>query len=329
MLYALSLVFGLAEAFYIPASMAIMPRILGLDYLLAGNSIVQGTTQLSLAAGPALAGLLIALFTIAPETAGSAGQAAGETVNMTGIGLAFGINGLTYLFSIAALLGLKVNRAVNPKPKDEEGEGMFASVRRGVAHVFQDPTLRLLVLVTAISHFCMEGSLFIGVPLLADTRFTEGAAAFGIIMSALGAGMLLGIILAGTLPRLNPKYMGMVLLSLMCIPGVGLVIFGFTTTLLLAAALVAGMGAFQGFAIIQYTSWIQLRTPPELLGRVMSMMILASIGLIPIAQTLAGVLFKFSTTWVFVGAGVIMTLVIGLVAIRPEMRAMGLEPRAE
>src|SRR5262245_3866669 len=48
MLYALAFAFGLADAFYFPAQIAIVPQVLSEDQLQAGNTFVQGTAQLSL-----------------------------------------------------------------------------------------------------------------------------------------------------------------------------------------------------------------------------------------------------------------------------------------
>src|SRR5262245_51338819 len=62
MLYGFALAFGLADAFYYPAQSAIVPQVLPLEQLQAGNTMVQGTAQLSLFLGPVLAGGLIAVL---------------------------------------------------------------------------------------------------------------------------------------------------------------------------------------------------------------------------------------------------------------------------
>src|SRR5579859_4022675 len=93
MLYAFALAFGLADAFYFPAQTAIVPQILPYEQLQAGNSFVQGTAQLSLLLGPALAGALIALL----------GHAATGAPGMQGIGLAFGVDTLSFVASLLTL----------------------------------------------------------------------------------------------------------------------------------------------------------------------------------------------------------------------------------
>ncbi|MCP4754794.1 MAG: MFS transporter [Proteobacteria bacterium] len=322
-LYGLSLLFGLADAFFYPAQSAILPLIVDQELLLAGNSIVQGTAQLSVAAGPALAGALIAVFSGAPEVAAMAGT---ETVvEVSGIAIAFGINALTCLIAIVMFAMIRVGDFSNPVIEKTDQGSMFSFFKEGIVHAFKDKTLRLMLLVTAVAHFLAEGPLMIGIPVLANTRFEEGAAAFGIIMSGLGAGMLIGIILAGVLPKLNPKIMGTTLLLILSSSGLELMIVGFMPNAYATALVVMLMGIALGYVVIQYSTWMQIRTPESMLGRTLSIMIFASVGLVPVSQALCGALIKISITGLFLGAGIIMTIINILVALRPEIRDMGLE----
>src|SRR6266545_7137967 len=95
MLYAFALAFGLADSFYFPGQSAIIPQLLPEDQLQAGNTFVQGTAQLSLFLGPVLAGALIALLGHA-ATADSASST-------EGIGIAFGIDALSFVASLLCL----------------------------------------------------------------------------------------------------------------------------------------------------------------------------------------------------------------------------------
>ena len=160
---------------------------------------------------------------------------------------------------------------------------------------------------------------------MANSVLPEGAAAYGIIMSGLGAGMLIGIILAGFLPRLPPNRMGTILLLVLSSSGLELMTVGYMPSTISVALMVMLMGAAQGYVVIQYSTWLQIRTPNQILGRVLSMMMFASVGLIPVSQALCGALVKLSLPGLFLGAGIIMTVINFLVALRPEMRNMGLE----
>ena len=73
MLYAFALVFGIADAFFFPAVTAIVPAVVPGEQLSQANAIVQGTAQLTVFVGPALAGVLIAVFGSSAATPGTQG----------------------------------------------------------------------------------------------------------------------------------------------------------------------------------------------------------------------------------------------------------------
>src|SRR4029078_10484985 len=92
MLYVFALSFGLADAFYFPAQTAIVPQLIPEEQLQAGNTITQGTAQLSGLLGPVLAGAVSALV-------GHAATA--DSVPSTqGIGFAFGVDTLSFIVSL-------------------------------------------------------------------------------------------------------------------------------------------------------------------------------------------------------------------------------------
>ncbi|MFT5102051.1 MAG: MFS family permease, partial [Planctomycetaceae bacterium] len=62
MIFIVAFFFGAADAFYWPASISILPKLLPAEDLPAGNSLQQGLGQLSQIIGPVLGGLIIAYF---------------------------------------------------------------------------------------------------------------------------------------------------------------------------------------------------------------------------------------------------------------------------
>ncbi|MBT6615596.1 MAG: MFS transporter, partial [Deltaproteobacteria bacterium] len=299
MLYALALSFGFADAFFYPAQSAIIPRIVDDEFLLAGNAIIQGTIQLSLAVGPALAGVLIALFSKSSDPTVQGSQIA----DITGITAAFGFNALTFFLSIIVFSLIRIKKITESETASQEISGALNFFKQGLLYVLKDKTMRLMLLVTSVAHFLVEGPLLVGIPVMANTRFPEGAAAFGIIMSGLGAGMLLGILLAGFLPSVRPERLGTFLMLILSSSGLELMILGFLPGTYSTAFVALLMGASQGYVVIQYNTWLQIRTPRLLLGRVLSTMMFASIGLVPISQAICGALIKLNITGLFLGAG--------------------------
>jgi hypothetical protein len=71
-------------------------------------------------------------------------------------------------------------------------------------------------------------------------------------------------------------------------------------------------------------TWIQKHTPDALLGRMMSLLLLANTGLIPLSQALAGALIGWSLSGLFLAAGALMLLVAALLFLSPELQAVEL-----
>ncbi|MEJ2666455.1 MAG: hypothetical protein P8Z81_05050, partial [Deinococcales bacterium] len=73
-------------------------------------------------------------------------------------------------------------------------------------------------------------------------------------------------------------------------------------------------------AILMFT-WVQTRTPKAMLGRMMSILMLTSTGLVPVSQAVAGAVSKWNLTLLFVGAGVLVLIVTLWALPRPEFKA--------
>src|SRR5579859_5453734 len=154
MLYLFALAFGLADAFYYPAQTAIVPQVLPRERLQAGNSFVQGTAQLSLLLGPVLAGALIVLL----------GHTTNSQPGMQGIGLAFGIDTLSF---VASLIALVMMRIPNVTKQSAEQQNVIASIKEGFAYVWNRPVLRLFFMLAVTSNFLVLGPVTVGIPVLA------------------------------------------------------------------------------------------------------------------------------------------------------------------
>lgn len=310
MLYIFALLFGLADAFFFPAQTSIVPKLVGKDQLQAGNAMIQGTAQLSLFAGPVLAGALISWLD------------ASATHTTPGIAVAFALDSLSFLASILMLSQMRIENA-NTSSETTEG-GVLASIREGLVYVWNDTTLKVVFGLMVGINLLVAGPVSVGIPVVARIRFAEGAAAFGLIMSAYGGGSLAGIVLAGLLPRPSSRRMGPVLLSVMSLLGVGLAAIGITSMLSVAAAASLIMGAANGYNMILLITWMQGRVSPAMTGRIMSLMMFAAIGLNPVSTALAGVLIGLNVTALLVGAGVLMTLFTLSAASSPSLLRMGM-----
>lgn len=294
MLFASALLFGLADAFFYPAQTSIVPILVSKEQLQAGNAMIQGTAMLSVFAGPIIAGTLISRLD------------SGAAHSAFGIALAIAIDSLSFLASVSMLSLMRIENADTLQEKTEGG--VIASIQKGLLYVWNDATLRIVFPITMGLNILINGPFAVGIPVVARTRFSEGAVAFGLIMSTFGGGALLGIILAGILPKPSKKTLGTISLSVLSLMGIGLAVIGLAPSMYAAAAAALGMGSANGYANIMLITWLQQKVAPEMTGRVMSLVMFAAIGLNPVSTAVAGALIGLNVTLLLVFAGMLMTL---------------------
>lgn len=302
MVYVIAFLLGTGDAFYYPAANALAPRVLDATQLQAGNSLLQGTIQAGAVFGPALAGALIGGF--------------GESDQLTGLGVAFAVNAVTFL--LAALQGINVAYVSGV------ATGTFAAIREGFGVVWRDGGLRTVFLVIAAMAVFTTAPVQVGLPVLALERLPQGASALGLLLAAAGVGGLLGSLLAGILPRPAGRRFGPVLLGVVALSGLGLATIGVLTDATLLSAALFTAGLLDGFVEIHFITWLQTRTPPQFLGRVMSLLAFASVGLSPLADPLMGAVVEWNLSAALVGAGVALALIALIAASTPAARGMGL-----
>jgi MFS family permease len=306
MLYAVSLAFGIVAGFAIPAGNSIVPTLVAESDLHAGNSVILGSTQLAGFVGPTLAGLMIG--TLADTT--------------SGIASAFAIDAVTFGVSAAALLGMHTRWTRRRASGDGRPAGILASIVDGMRSMWNDPALRLMFLVAAALNFLFIGPVMVGVPVLADRNLPEGAVAFGLLVSGFAGGNLAGYLLAAQLPRPGEKVVRFILIGGLIGFGVAIGSLGFLRSTTVLVLLMALLGFGNGYITIIVLTWIQSRTPREMLGRMMSMVMLTNTGLSPISQAIAGAAMTWSISGMFVATGVGLVLVPLWAARQPALRTV-------
>lgn len=307
MLYVSALLFGLADAFFFPAQTSIVPKLVSKDQLQQGNALIQGTAQLSLFLGPVVAGGLISWLE------------RGATHSSSGIAFAFGLDSLSFIASITMLSLMRIEQGNTQQEKTKTG--VFASIREGLLYVWNDATLKIVFPIVAGLNLLINGPFAVGIPVVARTRFPEGATAFGLILSLFGGGAFLGIALAGILPKPSNKRLGTVSLSVLSLMGIGLAVIGISPSMYIAAAAALLMGTANGYANILMITWLQQKVAPEMTGRIMSLVMFAAVGLNPISTALAGILIGLNPTVLLICAGILMTFFTLSAAVSPAVRA--------
>ena len=307
-LYLLAILFGIISGFFIPASQAMMPLLVRPEELTISNSIYQGTTYLS--GFIVLAGGLIALFAHQNTPHGS--------TEFTGIAAAMAFDAFTYLVSVITLVLMRWQEVL--KPPVQAARNIVTSIREGVAYLWQDDLLRTLFILMVAANFLFNGPVIVGIPVLADVRLAGSAAAYGTIMGAFGGGNLLGIVASNRLIQLLNRRLGTFMVGVIVSFGVGLGLLSIVTSMPAAFAIMLAMGAGNGVLSISLITFLQRKTPKEMLGRVMSLVMLASLGLQPISQALTGAAIKVSLVGLFAGVGILMMMVAVWLAFQPATR---------
>jgi MFS family permease len=304
MVYAFGLGFGLVSGFAVPAGNSIVPMVVKEKDLQAGNSMVMGAGQLVGFVGPVVAGILIGKF----------------SDSLFGIGMAYGIDTVTFAVS-AVTLGLMHSGGKLPSSANGEDEkSVWAAIVDGLNYLWNDEALRLMFIVIAAINFLFVGPILVGIPVLADQRLAEGAVAFGLLMSAFSGGNLLGFLLAGLLPRPGGGTMRLLLLALLTTFGCVMGLMGLINVTWIDFGLMLLLGLGNGYmTIILFTS-IQTRAPKAMLGRIMSLLMLASAGLVPVSQALSGVIIAWNLSLLFALAGGLIVLVTAWTAFQPALR---------
>jgi MFS family permease len=308
LLYVMGFLTGLIDAFGLPAFNSMLPQVVPTDQLESGNILLQGANMASGAIGPVAAAALIA------AAEGVSGPA------LTGIGTAFLVNAATYI------VGISFFWAMRPQPvaglESPRTETLLDSLRSLREYVLGDRQLRTLLGLMLVLGLFLTGTIRVGFPLLAERQYGGGVQVFGNMTSAFGVGLLLGMATVRLAPRLPPKGSGVAILGLFAILPAGLIVLGLSPALPTTLFAILLMGAAFGYVMIYLLSWLQRRTPVNLLGRVMALSLFATIGLSPLSQTLMGFALDRSLRVTLIGVGILILLLLAAAATDRRMLAL-------
>jgi MFS family permease len=239
---------------------------------------------------------------------------------MTGIAAAMGVDAFTFLVSVGTLVLMRWQGIVKPQAK--AAGNMLASIKEGISYLWRDELLRTLFILMLAANLVFVGPMLVGIPVLADARLSGGAAAYGTIMGAFGGGNVLGILFTSRLLQVLRRRLGIFMVVVIASFGLGLGLMGIVTSTLVAFVILLIVGLGNGVLGITLMTSLQRKTPKEMLGRVMSLVLLAGVGLLPISQALTGAFIKLSLTGLFFGAGILMLIVALWLALQPATRTV-------
>jgi MFS family permease len=277
-LYALAVIFGLADAFAAPASTAYLPSLLQPEQLVAASSVGQSTAQLTSIVGPVPAGFVIKAL---------------------GVAWAFFVDAVSFLFIIGALWKLP-----DPPKSQAATKAVWPAIAEGIAYVGRDVPLRSLMLLAMTMNFCFTGPVAIGLTYLAKTRFGSPAI-LGTLMSAVAVGSLLGALLAGVW-KIRRRGVLMLLVAAALAPCLGSI--GLIGSVWPLAGVLFTIGVLAALMNVHIGAWVMQRIDAAVRGRVASVLMLATFGIMPISFAVAGFLIAWNLKFTFLIAGLAMFL---------------------
>jgi predicted MFS family arabinose efflux permease len=256
---------GAGDAFFNPASTAILPDVVPDEDLPAANALSGIYRPIMIRmVGPALAGLVVAGFGPAP---------------------AFAIDAGSFLISAAAVWSIRTRPAAR-EHVDHGLRATIAQVAEGFRFTRSTPWIWATLLSAMFSLLVFIGPIEVLVPFVIKNRLQLGPEALGLIFAFGGIGSLVMSVLIGALglPRKRVTVMytawafGVVLTA------------GFGVMSSLWQALLVSFALQASFMLGQviWTTMLQQLVPRELLGRVSSLDWLMSIGLVPVSYALTG-----------------------------------------
>lgn len=304
-LFIIVAVFGMADAFFTPALKAFIPGIIPKENLVAGNSLLSTSSLLAMFLGPSMAGILI---------------------SVVGMGGAFAFDTASFVFVAGCLLLMRSQPSSNTAPEqiiaktNARRAQLFTSIGEGLRYTFYEPTLRALLTITAVVEFAFAGPFTVGLASLANVKFAGGAAAFGVMLSSLGGGLLVGTLIVGAT---HAKYsFGKSILWLTSGLGLGLTLLGLVPNVIWACVLMGLIGVIAGYIQVLMASWLQTKSDPQLRGRVMSVVMLSAYALTPLSYLLTGALTQISVSFMFVVTGLVLLVALALCAFGSSGRAL-------
>ncbi|WP_035513026.1 MFS transporter [Halalkalibacillus halophilus] len=261
-LVGLAFLFGLLDAFFWPASNSLFPSLVDRSQLTRANSIIQTTQRFSVIIGPVIAGAVI-------------GFGSYEVM--------FGLVSLMLL--VAAVVDVYLKRATTIEVMDEEEPStVWQSITSGFRYVKESPFLLTLMMTSVSINLFISGPLQVGLPIFARNILDGDEFTYSILSGTSGVGMLIGSVTIGILNVRNKRgvvaIVGIVFLSIF------FVAFSLSGVLWLSMLFVGLIGITLSVIDIPLISAIQAHTEEKFIGRIMSLLAFASIGLVPVSYLL-------------------------------------------
>lgn len=284
--YVLAFLMGLGRTFFNPTIRAAFPGVVGGGNLARANGLLSATFSISITAGPALGGVLVATV---------------------GVNAAFLLDSATYLVSAISLYRISL-----PRPERDHATGFGQDLQEGLGYLAGARVPLAIVVGTFLVILTINTTIPAEVFLARET-FDAGNVGYGLLVSLWGGGTVLGSVLMVVLgDRVN--LILLYFLSIFC-GALALVGTGLSPVFALAVGALMVEGTFTGIDNVATDTILQKRVPDAFLGRVFAIRFLSYSGGEVIAFLAGGFIVDAvgpRSTYLLAG---IATAVVGVVVL--------------
>lgn len=293
--HLLALLLGIVNALDMPTQQAFIGELSGREQVREAIVLNVMIVQVSRMVGPAFAGWVIGAL---------------------GVTLTFWLNALSFVAVIASLLVIKGKPTL---PRTATGSPLN-DFREGVRFIMSEPRLQDMMLFVALIAVLFISAAQI-LPAFASDILHGQAETLGWLLGSSGVGALIGTLIVVPIAQRLARP-GLVVGIALILTGFWMAIFAVSTNFYVAIATMAMASLVASVVITVPAGVMQLMTPPALWARVVSVRLMFSFGLVPIASLFVGFTAHYLGTSDAILLNSILMVVgaVGILLRRPALR---------
>jgi MFS family permease len=276
-------------SFY-PARNASLPKIVPSGSLMAANGMIQGSYVVALVVGPIVAGIAVELW---PPSA-------------------ILLDSATFVLSAIAIAVMRIPRNGSQASGIGVEKGVWDDIKAGLNFIYRNQVLRRVLVVTAVASLGVGAVVLLAIPHL-KAKLGAGGLEYGLAMSVLGVGSVLGGVLVTRISRRLST--STVVGGMLTLAGAAIVAFAFAPSYVVVLVSVVALGMSLVVARGALNAITQTLAPDEIRGRVQSAVNIIVVTSTAISEGISAVMGSvIRVQTVFVAAGVV-TAVTGFAAV--------------
>lgn len=253
---------GLVNTLDMPSRQSFVVELVGHDDLMNAIALNSMTFNVARVIGPSIAGIVMGLF--------------GTSVCFLANSISFGAVLISLFF---------IHPIASATQKQTGSPNVFANIKEGVLYIRKHRILWITLLVTGVVATFIP-NFSVTIPVFAQQVLHQGETGYGVLLSAIGVGSLVGALMIAMISRSGPQKK--ILYGFPVIVGISLALVGYTNAYVVTCLALAVTGFFFVSYISNANSTIQLNIEDHYRGRVMSVYSLVTVGSSPIGNLFVG-----------------------------------------